>query len=201
MWGAWESSARLGLGQLRVCGEGAEAPLPLRLGVSLGRRVHEGLWSLEGGSVPAWAVVWGLTSRGPWDPGPRPMSAQGLPVARGGGQQLPGRQSQRPISGCPPPTFQLVPLGKLSQGLAWAGLTTDNARGEAWEGTEMDWETPCRQARGQAASGPVSAGHEGASLRAPPRGAPQYTGTPSTPCFLEASTRGSILTAGPYTEA
>lgn len=48
-----------GLGQLRVCGEGAEAPLPLRLGVSLGRRVHEGLWSLEGGSVPAWAVVWG----------------------------------------------------------------------------------------------------------------------------------------------
>lgn len=103
--------------------------------------------------------------------------------------------------GLPPHTFQLVPLGKLSQGLAWAGLTTDNARGEAWEGTEMDWETPCRQARGQAASGPVSAGHEGASLRAPPRGAPQYTGTPSTPCFLEASTRGSILTGGPYTEA
>lgn len=110
--------------------------------------------------------------------------------------------SHRDLSrAAPPPTFQLVPLGKLSQGLAWAGLTTDNARGEAWEGTEMDWETPCRQARGQAASGPVSAGHEGASLRAPPRGAPQYTGTPSTPCFLEASTRGSILTGGPYTEA
>lgn len=159
--------------------------------VKLGRRL----------SASVGRGVGAVTSRGPWDPRPRPMSAQGLPVARGGGQQLPGRQSQRPISGCPPPTFQLVPLGKLSQGLAWAGLTTDNARGEAWEGTEMDWETPCRQARGQAASGPVSAGHEGASLRAPPRGAPQYTGTPSTPCFLEASARGSILTAGPYTEA
>lgn len=59
MWGAGKALLAWGWGS-SASGEGAEAPLPLRLGVSLGRRVHEGLWSLEGGSVPAWAVVWGL---------------------------------------------------------------------------------------------------------------------------------------------
>lgn len=191
-WG-WGSSAS---------GEGAEAPLPLRLGVSLGRREFTR-------GCGAWKAA--QCQRGPWCGGcdePRALGPGTQAHECSGpssGQRRGTAATRTPVTetylGLPPPTFQLVPLGKLSQGLAWAGLTTDNARGEAWEGTEMDWETPCRQARGQAASGPVSAGHEGASLRAPPRGAPQYTGTPSTPCFLEASTRGSILTAGPYTEA
>lgn len=128
-WG-WGSSAS---------GEGAEAPLPLRLGVSLGRREFTR-------GCGAWKAA--QCQRGPWCGGcdePRALGPGTQAHECSGpssGQRRGTAATRTPVTetylGLPPPTFQLVPLGKLSQGLVWAGLTTDNARGEAWEGTEMD---------------------------------------------------------------
>lgn len=89
--------------------------------VELGRRL----------SASVGRGVGAVTSRGPWDPGPRPMSAQGLPVARGGGQQLPGRQSQRPISGCPPSHF---PTGAPGQAESGPGMGRADHRQCTWRG-------------------------------------------------------------------
>lgn len=109
----------------------------LAAGGVAGWRVQAGLWSLEGGSAPAWAALWGLCD----EPRPQACACSGPP----NGQRL--GIAVRDTSQVAHP--QLVPVGKLGQGWAWAGLTTDNAHGEAWEETEMDRETPPMEAQGE----------------------------------------------------